>query len=172
MSATPESPDQVVFQPPPRTLTVPAGDEEVLMVPRRDWDRLYRCVGAITQSPKYMFNFAWTMIGVGTASILAWLPWQAADSQLSHASQLHYAWVSPVLVVGAIAAAILATFGFAVATTNSRQSSTEVSDVLEDMKMIHPPRTPAPPSSPPAAKPPRSIRHPVRGTPRLTANDG
>lgn len=131
--------DPVVFQPAPRTLTVPADDEDVLAVPRRDWDRIYRCVGAITQSPKYMFNLAWTMVGVAAASILAWIPWQAVALQLPNNVQLRYSWVGPTLVIVAIGSFVFALFSFAVATTNSRQQSRDVFDVLEDMESIHRP---------------------------------
>ena len=135
----PQNPVPLLIQQPPKTLTVPADDESILGVPRRDWDRIYRCVGAITQSPKYMFNFAWTMVGVAAASILAWVPWQAVASQLPNNVQLRYSWVGPTLVIGAIATFVLALFSFAVATTNSRQRTSDVVDVLDDMEAIHPP---------------------------------
>jgi hypothetical protein len=135
-------PQQSTIQLPPVQLTVPAQPEQAFPMHYRDWDRLYRCVAAITTSPKYMSNLAWTLLGIGAASILAWIPWQAVFTQLPNSTQLSHSWVSPLLVVVAISCGVMATFAFAVAKTNAAKQETDTRDVLDDMEEIHRPSSP------------------------------
>jgi hypothetical protein len=108
----------------------------------------------------YASNLAWTMVGVAVAAILAWLPWQAAYGQLPSQTRLQYAWISPTLVVAAIAGAVLAGVAFAFSHTTRRLESVSVTGIVRDMDALHPSCSEA--SSLPAtsANPSRRVQSP------------
>lgn len=114
-------------------------EEEALPIYRRDWERIRRCVQAISQPQRHALNLAWSMVGVAGAAVLAWVPWQAARSQLPAAAQLKYAWVTPALLAAVAAAIVIALLGFVFARGQSEQTRIDVADVLADMDSIHPP---------------------------------
>lgn len=136
---TPQQPAGASYVPLPGAMLAVPDPGQAIPVHRRDWDRIRRCVAAIAQPTRYAANMAWTAVGVSVAAVLAWLPWQAAYSQLPTKAHFHYAWVSPALVVTAIGAAILAVLGFVFAKQEAQKMESVVTGVVQDMDAIHPP---------------------------------
>lgn len=126
------------YQLPGPSLTVPA-QEEALPVRRTDWERIRSRVNSIGQPTRYASNLAWTMVGVAVAALLAWLPWQATYGQLPSRTRLNYDWISPTLVVGAIAAVIVAVLAFASARTTKRLEGENAVSIVADMDSLHQP---------------------------------
>ena len=126
------------FVLPGATVTIPV-PEEAFPVHRKDWDRIRSSLARIKQPVRWMSSFAWTMVGLAVTSILAWLPWQAVESQLPSAAQLKYDWVSPAFVVVAIAGAVLSAFGFFASKEFTAQQDSACDAILEDMDSVHAP---------------------------------
>jgi len=136
-SLQPPTPPEITL-PAPR-LDVPAAPERQFAIRHTDWLQLRRKVAAVSSPIANLASIGWACVGIAASAAIAYLTWIAAYSQLTPKVQEHYAFISPTLVVTAIASAIIALFSFYVSKREKQKNSELVESILEDMDSIHAP---------------------------------
>jgi hypothetical protein len=104
-----------------------------------DWRRIRARVKALTDPLPYVGQIGWVCVGVSASAFLGWMPWAAAYSQLPFKAQVHYAWVSPLLILTGIAGLLIAIFCLIVNYRMRKMEATTVRSVLSEMDMIYEP---------------------------------
>jgi hypothetical protein len=123
------------FAPGVELLTAKDADQ-YMPIRCSDWDRIKRQVGRLKERESYLPGVAWTAIGIGASAGLALIPWNAAFAQFPASLQEHYSYVSPMMVITAIACGIIAAFCFFVGFRLNKSTSANVDDVIADMAEI------------------------------------
>lgn len=131
--------DQGGIHLPADELTVPSQPEQRFPIRHSDWHQLRRKLARIKNPAPGLAAVAWTSIGVAAGAGVAYLPWTAAYAELPARAQLRYAYISPTLVVVAIATIILAIALFVVNRTVKQVNVISVDNILEDMEDIYAP---------------------------------
>lgn len=124
---------------PAPVLTVPIKPEEHFPMSYSDWDRLRLRVESITNPRRWATQLGWACIGIATSAALALFPWAAARSQLTPTAQVHYAWITLLLVVIAAACLVLAIACYAFSRTMKDEASSSVKSICDDMDRIYEP---------------------------------
>jgi len=104
-----------------------------------DWRQLQKKLERIKNPTPSLSALAWTCVGVAAGSVVAYLPWTAAYAELPPKAQLHYSYISPLLVILAIAAAFLSIVLFIVNYNLRKVNVVSIDNVLEDMNEIYQP---------------------------------
>lgn len=105
-------------------------------------------MAALANPLPYLSSVGWTCIGITASAALGYFPWTAARSQLPSDAQVQYAYVSPLLVITAVAALVLAIFCFVVNKIVRQMRTATASSVCDDMDAIYAPhKKPDPPAA-------------------------
>jgi hypothetical protein len=141
-----EGPSDLHVAPEPGRIQLPGGELTVSSAPEQhfpirhsDWRQLCRKLERIKNPAPSLAAVAWTSVGIAIGAIVAYLPWTAAYSELPAKAQLHYSFISPLLVILAIATAVLAVILFIVNASIKKVNVVSIDDVLEDMNNIYAP---------------------------------
>lgn len=127
------------IQLPAGELTVSSEPEQHFAIRHTDWRQLQKKLARIKNPAPSLAAVAWTCVGIAAASVVAYLPWTAAYAELPAKAQLHYSYISPLLVILAIATAALAIILFIVNYNVKRVNVVSIDNVLEDMDDIYAP---------------------------------
>jgi hypothetical protein len=120
-------------------LTVSAVRETQFPVRHADWLRLRRMIARLADPLPNIANIAWACVGISSGAFFAYFPWAAADSQLPIKAQQHYSYISPMLIVIAVAGVLIAMFILFTRKKMAKLGSMAVEDVLADMDSIYQP---------------------------------
>jgi hypothetical protein len=112
----------------------------------RDWDRIHRRVADLANPISWARDLAWSCVTLCGACLLALIPWLPAYEALGPDSRLTFAWVTPALVIGAIACAVIAAISFVLHSRVDKVIRRDVAHVLEEMDEIRPQATNETPS--------------------------
>jgi hypothetical protein len=107
----------------------------------RDWDRIHRRVSDLANPISWARDLAWSCVALGGACVLALIPWLPAYHALDRDSKLAFDWVTPALVIGAGACAVIAVISFVQHAKVDEVVRRDVSHVLEEMDEIHLPES-------------------------------
>jgi hypothetical protein len=141
MAAPPPLGPPSVLQPQQSTLTIP---ETKVAFPTfhtviREWIRLRRDVSNLANPIPWARDLGWSCVSLTAGFLLVLIPWVPAYNQLNSDGRATFAWVTPALGIGAIAAAVVATISFVMHARVEGVVHQDVKDVLEDMDQMHPP---------------------------------
>lgn len=126
-------------QSPPSALTVQAVPQKQFPVQHSDWLKIRRRVANLKEPVPYLASVGWTCVGITTAASLALLPWFSVDSALPAKVRAHYTYMTPLLIMIAIAGAVIAIFTFVVGHKIRQMRVTMIENVLVDMDAIYEP---------------------------------
>jgi hypothetical protein len=122
----------------PELQSITPKPENVIHIFERDWLRI---CGELEELRKRRTSIlpgaAAAFFGIAASSLLGYFPWSVAVGQLPTAAQLHYSYVSPLLIIVTIAAFILGVALMVLNRSVSKSSSSEAAKILEEMKDIH-----------------------------------
>lgn len=104
-----------------------------------DWTRIREHVGQLSNPLPYAANVGWTFLSIAVCAFVAYLPWAGAQSQLDIKAQLHYAWVSPSLVIFGFASSVIAAISSFYAHAWSEHVKLDVAQVARDMDAVYAP---------------------------------
>jgi hypothetical protein len=154
MSAEDSAPEKTAIRRQGSSLMVPETELEFPSFPtlERDWARLRRRVADLANPIPWARDLGWSCVSLAAAFLLALVPWIPAYGQLPPSGQLGFAWVSPCLVVGAVAAIIVAVLSFVMHANMEKVVKRDVKHVLEDIDEIHPQLSAAVSGGVPAAR--------------------
>jgi hypothetical protein len=131
----PAVPSHEIVLPAPR-LTTPTEPEWQFPVSCRDWERLRGSIISLSHASINFANAGWACIGIAAGAVAAYLPWAAAYSQLTLRAQQHYAFISPLLSILAIASSVVSILSF-FANKKAAQIKRELAEnILADMDSI------------------------------------
>lgn len=119
---------------PPARLAFPQRPEEAFPMRHEDWQRIRARTAKIRIPSQTFGNIAWAMLGLGSGSAVALLTWLPARSELSAAE---WAWVTPALIVIAIAAFAIMTVCLLAQRQLSDDATEDVENVLADMDQVY-----------------------------------
>jgi hypothetical protein len=126
----------------PGVIRYPDQPEEYIPIREADWKRLRTLVQNLVHPLPYLGQIGWASVGVASSTVLTLIPWLAAYSQLPSRGQLHYAWVSPLLVIVSVAFTIIAGFCLIVNYVVRQRNAATAKTVLAEMDYIHIAETP------------------------------
>ena len=127
---------------PSAQLTISAEADKLFPVRHNEWQRLCRRVAQSANHAPYFASLGWACVGISASSILAYFPWVAAASQLPESARSQYAYISPLLIVAAIASFVVALVCW-LANHNAKQMrQVSVKEILEEMEAIYEPYKP------------------------------
>src|SRR5260370_21763817 len=139
---------------PAGMLTIPAEADKLFPMRHNDWLRLCKRIAQAKRHASYFGSLAWASIGISASAIIAYFPWVAAASQLPTTAQTKYAYVSPLLIVTAIAAAIVALVCFLANHNTKQEQIVSIGSILEEITEIYEPHKLAQTVGSPAANVP------------------
>jgi hypothetical protein len=106
----PTGPANLTFTAPREVLTESSHKGVWVSVP--EMRRIQRRINAIREPIQWIRNLGWACIALAPAAILAWLPWAATYGSLPVAVRLDWAWVTPAMLLTALAALVIAVVCF------------------------------------------------------------
>jgi hypothetical protein len=143
-SSAPAPPPTNIAQPG-ATVTHPTHTVQLATVTvfEREWFHLAHEIGRMTNPIPWARELGWSCISLCGAALLALIPWSASYGHLPAAAQQSFEWVTPLLWILALFAAVLATLSFSLFRKVEKVIRSEATSVLEEMEGLHPlpPRT-------------------------------
>lgn len=133
MSATPPSPG------PPSDPDKLRQRKRTFPVQHSDWRKLRQKVAALKEPIPYLASVGWTCVGITAAALLGLLAWLPINSALPVKAHMHYTFITPLLIITAIAGTLIIAFTFAVGHQMKQIHVTTVENVLADMDAIYEP---------------------------------
>lgn len=130
---------RVAVQPAEPQFAVPAVLENQFPVRRNDWDQLRKKIASLKEPAPYLPSVSWTCIGITAGTLLALLAWLPIDSELPVSAHAHYTFITPLLIITAIAGTVIAAFTFTVGHQAKQIHATTIENVLADMDAIYVP---------------------------------
>lgn len=118
-----------------------ATQEDWFPVKRSDWLTLRNSIDSIKEPPSYTTNATWAALGIATSAILALALWLSIHSALPVKAQVHYSYVTPLLIITAIASVVLAVFAAFVGHQVRRLHTTSIKQVVDSMDAIYGPHS-------------------------------
>jgi hypothetical protein len=119
-------------------------------ITRSDWFQLRSKISGLKMSVPYLASVSWTSVGVTASTLLALLGWLPVDSALPTKARMQYTFVTPLLIIAAIAGTVIAVFTFVVVHQAKQIHVATVDSVLADMAVIYEPYSHSGGSSSPA----------------------
>jgi len=113
--------------------------ERAFPVQDRDWLKLRQKVANLKEPVPYIASVGWTCIGITAGSLLGLLAWIPVNSALPIKARMHYTFMTPLLVITAVAGTVIVTFTFVVGHQIKQIHVTTVENVLADMDAIYEP---------------------------------
>jgi hypothetical protein len=134
----------VVGQSDPQSVVLPE-TREIIMAPpevcfpmsHREWKRLRKRIGEMTDPLDNAENLASICVGVVVGSALQLITWVPAYWQLPPSSQPGFAWVAPLFLVLALAAGVLAKYLYGVEARVQKISKRDAAVIAEDMDAMY-----------------------------------
>lgn len=133
---------------PANRLSVPAQGDEMIAVRIADWNRLRARVLRLKPASRWLSNAAWAILGVGVSCVIAWIAWLPTETELPEERQVEFAFVSPLLVILAVASILLGVIFLVVDNRSIKHTATTATDVVADMDDIVSPAVPSIPENP------------------------
>ena len=126
----------------------PLGDPDKLrqherMFPVRhcDWLKLRQNVANLKQPVPYLASVGWTCAGLTTGALLGLLAWLPVNSALPVKARMHYTFMTPLLIITAVAGTVIVTYTFVVWHQIKKVRVTSVRNVLDEMDAIYEPHS-------------------------------
>ncbi len=116
--------------------------EDYFPMRHAEWKRIRERVKTLSNPLPYLGQIGWACMGIGASALLAYLPWAPAYSALPARAQLHYAAVSPALIIIGIAAIVIAIFCMVVSRVVRAHERASAASVLTEMDSIYEPHDP------------------------------
>lgn len=141
-TSPPEKDTAFTTEMPAGVMRWPSKPEEHFPMRHSDWKRIRARVKALTNPLPYVGQVGWACVGISASGFLGWMPWAAAYSELPPKAQVHYAWVSPLLILAGIAGLVIAIFCLFVNYRMRKREAVTVESVLREMDLIYEPHNP------------------------------
>ncbi len=137
-SQPPKLPGKTEFRRQESSLKVPETELDLPTFPmlNRDWNRLRRRVSDLANPISWARDLAWSCVTLCGGCLLALIPWLSAYQALDANSKLAFAWVTPGLVIGAGACAVIGIISFVQHSKVDQVIRRDVTHVLEEMDEI------------------------------------
>ena len=139
MSDTPSSSSSPTAPGSPSDLDKLRQLERTFQVRHSDWLRLRQKVANLKDPVPYLASVGWTCIGITVSAILGLLAWLPINSVLPVKAHTHYTFITPLLIITAIASVLITAFTFTVWHQVKQIRVTTVENVLTDMDTIYEP---------------------------------
>jgi hypothetical protein len=113
--------------------------ERTFPVQHRDWLKLRQKVDNLREPVPYLASVGWTCLGITAGALLALVAWLPVNSALPAKAQMRYAFITPLLIITAVAGALIVAFTFTVWHQIKQIRVTTVKNVLDEMDAIYEP---------------------------------
>jgi hypothetical protein len=113
--------------------------ERTFPVQHCDWFKLREKVANLKEPVPYLASVGWTCVGITAGALLGLLAWLHVNSALPVKARMHYTFVTPLLIITAVAGAVIVAFTFVVLHQIKQIRVTKVKNVLDDMDAIYKP---------------------------------
>src|SRR2546425_8488245 len=142
-------------QPPDLTISGPQSQltiaEQKLEMPtfptiQKDWYRLRKAVSRLANPIPWARDLGWCALTLVFAFSLGFVAWLPVKRELSREAQFAFAWITPLLVVGAAAAVVVMILSFSMYGMTEKILRSNVDHLLEDMDEMHTAPPPEPPT--------------------------
>jgi hypothetical protein len=124
----------------------PSGDpgklrqrERTFPVQHYDWLKLRQNVANLKEPIPYLASVGWSCLGLTVGALLGLLGWLPVNSALPAKARSHYTFVTPLLIITAVAGAVIVIFTFAVWRQIKQVRVVSVRNVLDEMDSIYEP---------------------------------
>jgi hypothetical protein len=117
----------------------PAAQEDRFPVRDTDWLELRGKIANLKKPAPYLAGVGWTCVGISVVTLSALLVWLPADSDLPVKAHTQYVFVTPLLIIAAVAGVVISVFSFVVGHQTRQLRLTTVEDVLTDMDALYEP---------------------------------
>lgn len=139
MSDTPPSPPSPPSPGPPSDPDKLRQREWTFPVKHWDWLKLRQKVDNLREPVPYLASVGWTCVGITAGALLGLFAWLHVNSALPVKAQMHYTFITPLLIITAIAGALIVAFTFTVWHQIKQIRVTTVKNVLDEMDTIYEP---------------------------------
>lgn len=139
MSETPPSPPSPPSRGQPSDPDKLSQRERTFPVQHSDWLKLRQKVANLKEPIPYLASVGWTCVGITAAALLGLLAWLPIDSALPVKAHMHYTFITPLLIITAIAGTLIVAFTFVVVHQIKQIHITTVENVLVDMDAVYEP---------------------------------
>jgi hypothetical protein len=112
-------------------------EEVYFFIREADWTRMTSRIQDLANPLPYLGQLGWASVGIASGSLLALIPWLGAYSQLPQLAQLHYAWISPLLLSISGAFTLIAASSFIAHLLVRRRNVVTVKALVAEMNEIH-----------------------------------
>jgi len=120
-----------------RNSTVSSVHEKRFAIKDSDWRQLREEIANLREPAPYLASVSWTCVGITIGALLTLLIWLPADSKLPSKPHMDYIYVTPLIIMVAIAGAVIAVFTLIVGHQTKQIRMTTVENVLADMDAIY-----------------------------------
>jgi hypothetical protein len=104
-----------------------------------DWMKLREMVTNLKEPVPYLASVGWTCVGLTVAALLSLLGWLPINSALPVKAHTRYTFVTPLLIITAVAGTVIVGFTFTVWHQVKRIRVTTVKNVQDHMDAIYRP---------------------------------
>src|ERR1700759_1341877 len=105
----------------------------------RDWRQLHQKVIALREPPTYLAAVTWIWVGITLSAALALILWLPVHSNLPSKAQIHYSYVTPLLIISAIAGLVIIVFSWAAGGEVQKLRKTNFEEITQSMNSIYEP---------------------------------
>lgn len=112
--------------------------ERTFPVQHRDWLEIRQKVVSLAEPMPYLASVGWTCVGITISALLVLFAWQFVNTALPSKAQMHYTFITPLLIITAIAGALIVAFTFTV-WRQVRIRITTVQTVVDEIDAIYRP---------------------------------
>jgi len=113
--------------------------ERTFPIQHHDWFKLRQNVADLKEPVPYLASVGWACAGLTAGALLGLLAWLPVNSALPVKARVHYSFITPLLIITAVAGIVIVTFTFAVWHQLKQMRLTSVRNVLDEMDAIYEP---------------------------------
>lgn len=113
--------------------------ERTFRVQHCDWLKLRQKVADLKEPVPYLASVGWTCAGLTAGALLGLVAWLPVNSALSVKARMHYTFITPLLIITAVAGTVIVAFTFAVLHQIKQIRVATVRNVLAEMDSIYEP---------------------------------